>query len=277
MHLFKKIFTKFEAMHILIIAGIIIIGSFLLIYLIDMRNVFGIRDFLWVRGDEWPFFWSHWFRNGGPIEMIQYVTLGLAAFIAIKNSTLIHSNANNFFWSIMGIAFILMLIEDAASPRHTIREYVQIFAGEEGQQGTFGTITELIYFALLASIPIYGLLRYGLRALVNFKSSRSYMLAGFFFYAVAAGASFIGSAFSSLLNRDVYTMMGEYLLNFMIEFGDQEISQFYLQNSDIISFYLMDSPVEESIELLGAALLLAACIAFYRKVQSKNDIKNETG
>lgn len=265
----KALFLKIEPKHIVMLAGLIVLGSFFMIYLIDMQNVLGTRDFLMTRGQEYPYFWYHWYRNTGPMEMLQYATLGAAAFFAIKNASLLTTRENNMFWSILGVAYLFMLIEDAASPRHRIRQYVGLIAGEEGQ-GTFGTLTELVYFAVLAAIPVYALLRYGLGILSNFKSSRTYMLLGFVVYAMAAGASFAGSAFDSLMNTNVYTVLGENLFHFMIRFSDGQITQVYLDNQTFISFFLMDAPVEESIELMGASLMLAAGLAFRREVQRRN-------
>lgn len=251
---------RFDDKLVLVFSAFVLIISYVMVYLFDLHNLFGVRGFFISEFDSWPFFWYHWFKNGGPIEIIQYFLLGAGALVSIKNS----SRGSTKFWSLMGIALILMLIEDAGDIRHTIRIYVQTIANES-EQGFYGTLTELVYFSVLAFIPVYAFVRYGPKALQGHKKTATYFVVGFIFYAVATGASFIGSAFHSLLDKNFYMITGRYLLNLIVSISDQKTAELYSQNKDWISFYLMDSPVEESIELLGASMLLAACLSYARR------------
>lgn len=224
--------------------------------------MFGIRDRLFQSSLDMPYFWFHWYRNGGPIEFIQYSFLGLSAVYAAKNSLLSETKDEKKFWSIFAIALVYMLIEDAGDPRHFIRFYVQKIAGEN-EQGVWGTVVELTYFTALASIPLYAYLRYGGKALKNHLTTKKYMLGGFVFYGLAAGSSFIGSAFSALLDRNVYRIMGERMISFLIFIGDSDVATRYLgRDYTRISYYLMDSPYEESLELIGGALFLISALSF---------------
>ncbi|UMZ74901.1 hypothetical protein [Natranaerofaba carboxydovora] len=265
--MFSFIYRKLEGVYVVYFSVCILVLSFLMVYFFDLQNAFGVRDFFVEQYDTWPFFWYHWFKNGGPIEIIQYLFLGLASLVSIRNASIDASINNNNtrhlknFWYLMGFALLLMLIEDAGDPRHTIRIYVQAIVGEE-EQGFFGTMTELIYFCALAFFPIYAFLRYGGRTLYQSTKTKIYFLIGFLFYAMATGASFAGSAFHSLIDKNFYMITGRYLLDILVTLGDQKTAELYSVNKDWISFYLMDSPVEESLELLGASLLLAACISY---------------
>lgn len=240
---------------------------------IDLYGLFGIRDRLFQSTLDMPYFWFHWYRNGGPIEFIQYSFLGLSAVYAAKNSLLSETMNEKKFWSIFAIALIYLLIEDAGDPRHFIRFYVQRIAGET-EQGFWGTIVEMTYFAALASIPVYAYLRYGGKALKNHFVTKKYMLGGFVFYALAAGSSFVGSAFSALLDRNIYRIMGERMINILILIGDSEVATRYLgRDYSRISYYLMDSPYEESLELIGGALFLMAALSFVNRNKSSELIE----
>jgi len=268
-----KLFSNLKDRHVIFALILTLVCSYLMVYFFDLHNAFGVRDYFRSEYDTWPFFWYHWFKNGGPIEIIQYLFLGFGALVCIKNSNIGQLNQMNSqdqnptevfrFWTLMGVTLILMLIEDAGDPRHTIRVYVQAMAGEE-EQGILGTITELVYFTILASIPLYALIRHGKTVLAGRGKTMVYLLGGFFSYALAVGASFAGSAFHSLLEKNLYMITGRYLLDLFVTLGDEKTGELYSQNKDWISFYLMDSPVEESIELIGASLLLAAVISYAR-------------
>ncbi len=238
-----------------------ILVSLVLFYLIDLRNILGVGSLL-----NRHFFW-HWWRNGGPIEWLQWGCLAAAALLGafIAGRVYNHDKRACAFWALMALAFALMLIEDAGDPRHRIREYVQFVFKEDGQ-GIMGTLTELFYFAALASVPIYALVRHG-RVLTRLVRTKVYVAIGFAAYALAASLSFAGSAFSALLDRNFYRISGELLFRLSLRLGDADLSHFWLGESPDqiqhhIFFQLMDGLVEESIELMGAAAFLAAGVSY---------------
>ena len=252
---------------IIFITVLSILISLILIYLIDLNNIAGLRDYMFSLNPGYfffefrPFVFHNWYRNGGLAEIMQWLLLGGSAFFAAlmagkDNNT---TRKEKMFWGIMGIVFILMLIEDAGDPRHTIRSYVQAFFSEV-VQGPMGSLTELIYFSILAVIPLYALIRYG-KTLKQVPRSLYYTFSGFVFYAVATILSFLGSAI------DLYHRAGGVLYDFMIKLGDDALAQIWQNYNlrerwDFIEFFLMDSLVEEVLELLGAAAFLAAVLAF---------------
>lgn len=210
------------------------------IALIDMLDVFGIRTYLFNLEWRTPFFWYHWFSNGGSAEFLQYSFLGFAAIYSAKNANS-ESSITKRFWSVFSIALIYLLIEDAGDPRNDIRYYVQQATGETDGQGFWGTITELIYFIGLASIPLYAYFRYGRIALKDYAKTRLYLIGGFFFYGFAAISSFVGSAFSSLMERDFYTFAGGKIFDVIVYFGWPEVQSHYLGDfHDSLSYYIMD-------------------------------------
>jgi hypothetical protein len=260
---------------IIFIAGIfIVISSFLLFYLIDLHNFLGLRDYLFSLNKEsfhffyQPYFFQHWGRNGGIAEIIQFILLAsssiVSAFIASYQQT--KSRKKYIFWLLMTIAFALMLIEDAGEIRHTLRSYIQAYFGEI-HQGAIGTFSEFIYFFLLASIPVCALLCYG-KFLMRYNKTRIYMVIGFSFYFLAASLSHLGTFVSGLfteINKNFYDLIGEEFCNFCLKIGDTGLAIIWKQNintKNYISHFLMDSLIEENIELVGVSAFLAACVSF---------------
>ena len=259
---------------IIFVGSLVVVGlSLLLFYLIDLRNALGLRSVLYSLEEgsfffeHRPFFFDHFYRNGGIGEILQWVLLGSAAVISsyVAGRLAGRDRRAALFWLILGVAFTLMLIEDAGDPRHTIRSYVQALFSEVGQ-GIAGTITELIYFAVLAAVPIYALVFYRERAMRELRTRR-YLIVGFVSYALAAGLSFVGSAFERVIDMNFYTWTGGMLRRFFVSIGDEQVGMLWQmydssQGWPFISFFLMDNLVEEAIELIGAGAFSAAAIAF---------------
>ncbi len=250
--------------------------SFVLFYLIDLRNAWGLRDWLF-RIDRvyfyfsyTPFFFQHYGRNSGFAELVQWLMLGGAMFVSSLLAGFYYQSKPRLarFCGWLGFAFMLILLEDAGDVRHTLMSYVQLAAGEP-DQGIFGTLFEGAYFAMLGGIPLYALVRYG-DSIRAYGRVWWYVLAGFVAHAVAASLSFVGTAFQMLLERDVYTIMGDWLVALSLRLGDAALPEIWATwnaNSWMyqIGFFLMDSLIEENIELLGNALLLAACLTLWQR------------
>lgn len=270
-----NIYQKLTGAHILLGALVLLLLSYLAVYFIDLQGIWGLRDHLVAQYDSYPFFWYHWFEDGGPVEQVQYLLLGFGALFSVRNATLEDTKiegpnkAASAFWYLLGLALLLMLIEDAGNPRHMLRVHLRTFTGE-AQHGPIGTAAELGYFAVLAAIPIYAYLAFGRKALSGYRATTAYLLAGYLVYAMGVGASFAGTAFHDLLDQNVYMMAGRRVLDTMTALADPAGAELYAANKEWISFYLMDSMIEESIELIGAALLLAACIS-YAKSHASHD------
>ncbi len=169
-----------------------ILVALVLVYLVDLRNVFGSRDFLISSFPQRPFLFHHLFSEAKLIELFQWLLLGGTALVSMFISGLMYNKDRNafLFWAVMAAAFTLMLIEDAGNPRHIIRLYVESIFSDP--LGLAGMASEAIYFTILASIPIYALLHYRIPAMKDFRAAR-YLITGFIGYAMAAFLSFTGS------------------------------------------------------------------------------------
>ncbi len=259
--------------------------SFLLFYLIDLRNWLGLRDYLFSLNNKsfdffyFPLFFINWGRNGGIAEIIQAVLLASSALTSafIASYERFKSKKKYYFWLLLAISFSLMLIEDASEVRMTIVSYVQAYFGEI-HQGVIGSFVEFIYFSILASIPIYTILYYG-KFLLKYKKTRIYIVIGFSLYFLAASLSFLGRVVAEIFvkaQRTYYGLLGENLYNFFLKIGDSNLTKawendlyYYFNQSisqdkliEVIYFLLLDNLIEENIELIAASAFLAACVSF---------------
>ena len=243
--------------------------SFVLIYLVDLRNVFGARDVLYsleegpFRLHQGPFMFYYIFGEGNLAEIFQWLFLAGSALISMFISGIMHKRNITvfFFWTIMAIAFVLMLIEDAGNPRHTIRDYVIII----NDNLSILKAIEGVYFLILASIPIYALLNYRKPIMEDIRTAR-YLIFGFAGYGIAAFFSFAGDGFA-ILDKNLYAWIGGGLRSFMLFISDNQTAvqwSLYEEKSGIpfFSFFLMEWMVEESIELMSAAAFCASAVAF---------------
>lgn len=265
---------------IIIGSGVFVTISFVSFYLIDLRNTWGLREWLFSVERVYfyftytPFFFQHYGRNSGFVEVAQWALLGSAIiFTALLAGRFYEQQkALSRFFILMTVAFTLILIEDAGDVRHMMMSYVQLAAGEP-DQGVVGTLFEGLYFAILGGIPLYALIRYG-RALQTFGKAWWYIIAGFAAHAIAVSLSFIGTAFQMLLERDVYTILGEQLVTFSYRLGTADLPEIWeawnAENWILpIGFFLLDSLIEENIELIGNAFLLAGLIVIWQRLNKK--------
>jgi len=262
---------------IIIGSSAFVILSFILYYLIDLRNAWGLRDWLFSVDRVYfyftytPFFFQHYGRNSGFVELAQWGLLATAIILTALLAGRMYEKSRELsrFFVLMTVAFTLILIEDAGDVRHMMMSYVQLAAGEP-DQGIVGTAFEGLYFAILGGIPLYALIRYG-KTLREHGKAWWYVIAGFVAHATAASLSFVGTAFQMLLERDLYTIMGESLVTLSYRLGTPDLPEIWeawnagnwiLQ----IGFFLMDSLIEENIELLGNAFLVAGMLVVWQRL-----------
>jgi len=249
--------------------------SWLGFYLVDLRNIFGLRDIVINLDSEYfsftpkPFLFDHLFRNGGPVEMLQWLFLGLAALQSCYLAGLYRTEPDrkaSTFWSVLSVGLLFMLLEDAGEIRHSLASYVQ-WVFDERIQGVMATLFELIYFAGLASLPLLAYFVFGRGVLRQCPRGHFALIIGYLCYALAGSMSFAGSAFAEILTINFYSWLGEGFYISGIIMGDSGVEPHWAawnaaEGWNSIQFYLMDSVVEESIELIGAASFAAACSEF---------------
>ena len=231
-------------------------GAFILI---DLADVFGlgtaVYEHLSARDSSRFQVWAILFTEGGPIEILQWLFLAAASGFALHTHGVLSAEGNperttnraRLFWLLMGIAFLLMLIEDAGNPRHWAIRFSQMLFG-----GNAGQVTELAYFVSLGSLPLIALALFW-RTILTLPRTRVFLLGGFVVYGIAA--------ISSASRYYWYEAAGHWL--HVSVFGER-LREVSLGNHGH-GFWLMDYLMEESFELAGATLLAAAAAAFLRE------------
>lgn len=242
--------------------GWLLLG-WLMFFAVDVGNVFGSRDMVEARLN-YPGLWFTFFNEGGPVELMQWACLGLAGFyMCIVGGSLCERRrtVQASFWMLMGLAVIVLLIEDAGDPRFQIRAYSARLTGSD----SVGKLAEIVCLMVYAGIPLYALARFGRSILKPLRVSIPLLL-GFMAYGLVGVMSAVKQ-----IDDEIYRRMGAFvadglaagrLLRFDTGFHPLE-------------HWLMDLLVEESIELFAAVMFLAAICAFVHTKSEEGPTENE--
>jgi hypothetical protein len=225
-----------------------------LFIIVDVANVAGTRDALVAAGVDPPALWWHLFEEGHLTEWLQWTCLGLFATVSAAlagRASTVAQGPTTRFWVLMAAAGVLMLIEDAGNPRHTLGRLATMSSGTEAAVLPM----HVVVFATIGGVALYGVLIYGAVPRAA-RSAWRFLLAGVVTYAVAGSLSFTGYAglYDPLGRAMRLTVLGDRLLDF--------VPPGHVAHPALMNVILMDRLVEESLELLGASLLLAAAVAY---------------
>lgn len=236
-------------------------------YLIDIHNFLGFRELFFNEDMDVQLFWYYIFHDGFITEWLQWSFLGgTAMFCSYLGGRLISYGYNKpaMFWIIMGISTVLMFIEDAFNTRHYLASITQELLNAEGFTNPVKTMTYIIYFFILGAIPLYAVIRYW-RYIWCETKTRFYICLGFISYALAVIASGTRDIFSW------YSVVGEFLNGLV---ADGVMSAYFVQTEPTrpLGFYIMDSLVEESVELIAASALFASTIAYLQALNNSQEI-----
>ncbi len=270
---FKEFSLKYQ--HILII-GLGFLGlSYVLIYISDIKNFFGTRE---IYADTFiPLLWNRLFTEGGPIEMLQWLFLGLLIIFSAYLTGILRERKRGkeaMFWLLFAVAGMFMLMEDAGD----LRDY--LFYEQLGLSFFYLRIAETFYFLVLAAIPIFAVIKYG-KYIKKSKVTVILLALGFIFYGAAAFIS--GPA--DLIDGGWY--IGGVMYNFTTSkwMGGDELKHIY-EKTDLnlleddphnlnVTYRLKDFLLEESLELLGATMLLASAVSYLQFIQIKKHKKRK--
>lgn len=203
--------------------------------------------------------WDHLFGNGKPVEWGQWSLLSAAGVMAAFFSGKLMDSSDErtrgiaMFWLLMAVAFSMMVLEDAADLRH---EVLRIFEGVSGAALNVSILSravEFAYFVVLASVPLYALIRFG-KYLYSYSAAFNYVMLGFAFYAVAAISS------ATRYWGGWYGIVGGHI---------QQSAGFVVpENFELARYHhlLMDSLFEETVEFFGATFFIVAMVAFWQAI-----------
>lgn len=199
--------------------------------------------------------------NDRPVEWTQWLLLPAAILLAGYTSACAVSHREPRiarFLLLFGAGMGLMLFEDTGDARHQLRRWAENFIDPEGLFGLrLSTLIDIPYFALIAALPVYALVRYG-PDIWRSVTARFYLCVGFGFYAMAGA----GSGLSAV--GDLYTRIGAGL-DALLFGGRFPVDDDYTQ--PVAHFMFVDSVIEESIETIAAAAFLATVLAVGRDLR----------
>lgn len=244
---------------VLIAALLYLLLAWTAIAVIDIYDVAGLRSTLG-RDGEGPV-WVHLFGEAGVTEMLQWLLLASVTLVAAVRSGQQLQMGNvpaARFLGLLGLAAVLMLIEDAGNPSHRLGDY-----GED-ILGTGGFVVELVFrlpvFLVIGGVPLYAIVRYWGR-IARGRDGSLLLLGGVGMYGLAAFSSVPAN-----LLFDFYPRFGPWFTERILGGRLVSLEPFpglgeALTPEDFTGWLFMDFVFEESVELIGAALLFAGVLA----------------
>lgn len=242
---------------VVLTAAAVVVLAWLAVLVVDVWNVAGLgeipRHALWVN-----------LFNSRPVEWLQWVALGAAGVGGGYLAGALRGRgqpALTAFVALLAAGAVVMLLEEAGDIRHSVSLYVLAWFGEQPLPGLhYRVVSDLPFLTLVALLPVYALLRHGRAVWTDARGARPYLVATYGLYGIAALASglrHLGGTGGHADRAGLYADLGA-ALHATVFSG---ITQPAYMDLTELRFLLVDSIVEESIELLAAASLLGLVLA----------------
>ena len=246
-------------------AGVVIYLTVMIVAVVavDALNLLGSRDALEASAIDRPAVWFYANAEGHLTEMLQWSALAALALVSATtaaNLRTVGAVAPARFWATFAVLAVLLLVEDAGNPRHTIARFALMLTDDILHR----FLSELLVFMLLGAVALYAVVIHG-AVLRRAPQTLRYLAAGVVIYAAAGTTSVLRLA------GDWYAALGERLrksLGFLVVFGDNEDLSDPINYSDRV---LVDLLVEEPVELVAATLLLLAALRYREEVADYPD------
>jgi hypothetical protein len=200
--------------------------------------------------------WVHLFEDASPTEFLQWAALGAIVILAASLSGAAKQARRtdaSAFWRLASVGALLMLLEDAGNVRHRLAHYADLL-GLLDAPGPWHLAVEAAWFGVIALVLVVAVVRFS-GSIGASRRTVAYGLSGAIAYAMAATMS---------ATRDVgwwYADAGRWIQESLLR-ADLLVPEGWVPAH--VHFFLMDYVVEETIELIGASLLLAAVLAHRR-------------
>jgi hypothetical protein len=248
------VLLRLKPQTLLLAVATFVTAAWMIFIAVDILDVAGTRAR--VARPMWTYLFNDHF-----VEVTQWVVMAVTVlamgYVAGRLRWMGHRGASTFFF-LLGIGLGLMLVEEAGDVRHTISGEVQRSFGTEIFGLPYQFVSDAPYFAALAAVPLYAFIRYG-RYAWRAPSARSYVVAAVVLYAVAA----IGSALRHI--GGLYISVGAAVDRY---FFDGRFPPAPNMTQERAHYFVVDGPIEESIELFAATCMLAIVLAFGADVRS---------
>jgi len=200
--------------------------------------------------------WVRVFRKRGPTEFVQWSLLLMAVLVCLRGARLGDERIHGFL-TLMAVATTVMLAEDLANISH-------LFGYLLGPSALGFRIGRTIIYLGIASVPTYALVRHWSDLTVG----RGYLLAGYGFYAISAGAS-VPANLLGLYERIGPWMMETVFRGRLRSFPPGTVIFPEYDVPDQTGIVFLDFAIEESLELLRAACLLAGLMTVASAIPTK--------
>lgn len=231
---------------------------------VDIHRLGGLPDKLLHDPDRHPLLWVNLFDEGGPTERLQWLLLACGVIVCLTAWARARNDERSklaVMWLVIGAGTALMLVEDSLDIRHILAE--RIFFGTRDGRHVPKALWELAFFGLLGA-AMTGPMVVLLRRIRPRRRVISLVAGAYAVYAVAAVSSALRHA------ANIYVVVGSWI----IETGTlarlpawQNTGEALasvtdgLDSTSALAVLIMDLWIEESLELLGAGLLVAALLA----------------
>lgn len=236
-------------------AATLVITAWVVFLAVDIANLGGV-------GDQLPKpMWTYLF-NDHLVEVSQwfvYAVLILAAgYLAGRLAGGRYAGAATFFF-LIGLGLGFMLVEESGDIRHAISGAVRLHLGETVAGLPYQVFSDVPYFAALATLPLYAVLRHG-RHVWRVPSIRPYLVTSVTLYAFAS----IGSGLRHL--GDLYSTLGAGIDR--VFFGGR-FPAAPDQTQERAHYFVVDGLIEESVELFAVCCMFAVVLAFAAHVRAQ--------
>ena len=239
---------KTIARAVLVFAGLILVGSWIIVILVDGFNIMSLGDRIIEQSNRDASAFVVLFSEGRPVEWAQWFCLMtscvIAAYVGASENLVGNTNRYSFF-ILMSFLFAIMVMEDAGNISLRMRSLYESF----GLDPNIGRYVRMGWYGLIGLIPTMAIVLYG-RRFMEINSMWSIFVIGFIFYFVAASAS--AGVWGS------YVSAGDTLNNML--FQGRVVYESPIAGA---GHWIMDYLVEETLELIGAISFLYFTFWYY--------------
>lgn len=238
-----------------------ILTMLILSYLIDYQGLdpWGLKTWIEQTRSTYPLFWIYAFTEASPTENVQWSMLA-ACIILCTVYIVMNKKAQipvSWGWKFLLFGLVWMIIEDFYNIRHKtvdfIRDSFDVSPGLRIGFVSMRGLVEITLYAILGAIMIVAL-AFILKEASASWTGKKYLVTGYAFYFVASFCS----ATRGIGNW--YTRLGNAILDHLSVDWAERVTHHIFRGR--VGFYFVDFVFEEPLELLGAAFIAAALVAF---------------